>query len=208
MAFNANDVVIAPRSSLEQDPAVIYWLDQELRIVDCNEAWDRFALENRGYNLSRQKQLGRCIMDVIPFELQPFFEDAYRTANISKQPFEHSYECSSASLYRTFRMTAHPNVAGDGYVVVNSLSVERPHSAERTACEAIDAVYQNQHGITTMCCHCHRTRVAVSKTDWHWVPEYVERLPVSISHTICAVCLSVHYPQFFPLYPNQLGPPR
>ena len=34
--------------SFESDPAVIYALDRDYRLIHCNLAWDRFALENNG----------------------------------------------------------------------------------------------------------------------------------------------------------------
>jgi hypothetical protein len=35
-----------PRASLEADPAVCFVLDDKLRLLYCNPAWDRFATED------------------------------------------------------------------------------------------------------------------------------------------------------------------
>jgi hypothetical protein len=123
---------------LEKDPAVIYVLDRDLRIVYCNESWDRFAAQNGGSGLERQHQLGRAVMDAIPLPLKAFFEERYQKAFSSRQSWEYSYECSSSALYRTFRTVCYPDSRSDCLVVVNSLFVERVHecrSLERVSPE-------------------------------------------------------------------------
>lgn len=68
--------------------------------------------------------------------LRPFFENGYGSVLSASQPFEYCYECSSATVYRTFRMSVYPTTEGDGCLVVNSLTVERAHSQEITAFDA------------------------------------------------------------------------
>jgi hypothetical protein len=183
--------------NLEKDPAVIYMLDQGLRITYCNEAWDRFAAENGGRALERQFQFGRSVMDAIPVPLQRLFEESYRKVLATRKTWEHCYECSSPTHYRTFRMVVYPAPQGEGLVVVNSLTVERPHDEhERRACPPAEAVYVNSHGMIVMCCHCRRTRHAKNTAVWDWVPSNVEKPTMRISHGICAVCFNLVYPDF------------
>ena len=182
--------------SLEKDPAVIYLLDRDLRIVYCNEAWDRFAAENGGRGLTRQLQLGRSIMDAVPSPLKPFFEEGYRTALSGTQPWEHCYECSSPTVYRNFRMMSSLNPTGEGLVVVNSLTVERPHDdRERGICFPNERVYVDSKNIVTMCCHCRRTRRSKQAPVWDWVPAYIEKPPGLVSHGICTPCMGLYYSQ-------------
>ena len=75
----------------EKDPAVIYVLDDNLRIVYCNEAWDRFAAENGGGSLSRPRALGLSVIDLTPPPLKEFFENAYRNALSTGQVWQHCY---------------------------------------------------------------------------------------------------------------------
>ena len=180
---------------LEKDPAVIYALDRNLRIVYCNEAWDRFAAENGGRGLDRRHQLGRLVMDVIPMPLKPFFQAGYRKVLASRQPWEHCYECSSPTVFRRFQMVVHPDPGAAGLVVVNSIIVEQLHDdQERGICFPGEKVYVDTHGIITMCCHCRRTCRAEKTAAWDWVPAYVENPPEMISHSICGVCMSLYYP--------------
>jgi hypothetical protein len=42
----------------EDDPSVVYVLDDDLRLAYCNKAWDEFAEHNGGTHLRRVEQLG------------------------------------------------------------------------------------------------------------------------------------------------------
>jgi hypothetical protein len=41
----------------EDDPSVVYVLDDDLRLAYCNKAWDEFAEHNGGAHLRRVEQL-------------------------------------------------------------------------------------------------------------------------------------------------------
>ena len=185
------------RQQLETDPAVIYILDERLRITYCNQSWDRFAGENGGRGLERERMYGRSWMAAIPVPLQQFFEEGFAMALTTRQVWEHCYECSTPTVYRAFRMTTYPDPEGMGLVVVNSLMVERPHDpAERPAHQAYSFVYINGNAQITMCCHCRRTCRAHHKQVWDWVPAYLNEAPVPVSHGICTVCMTLHYPDY------------
>ncbi len=185
------------KKNLENNAAVIYVLDRDLRIVYCNEAWNRFAAENGGRGLERDSQVGRSLMDVIPLPLKQFFEENYRKALSKREIWSHSYECSSPTVYRAFRMVSYPDPEGDGVVVVNSITVERPHEdQDRKVCSPNGMLYEDEQGIVTMCCHCRRTCRVGQTAVWDWVPIYLEEPPELISHGICAVCMNLIYPRF------------
>jgi hypothetical protein len=180
---------------LENDTAIIYVLDRDLRIVYCNEAWDRFATENGGRSLLRPRPLGLCVIDVIPPQLKRFFEKAYREALSTGLVWQHCYECSSPAVYRKYEMKVHPDREAGHLVVVNSLAVEWLHSAtERETYGPDEEIYTDWDGIVTVCCECRRTRRSGREASiWDWVPGYVEQPPGRISHGICDVCLQMSY---------------
>ena len=185
------------KRDLENDPAVIYVLDRDLRILFCNKAWDRFAAGNGGVGLERHRQLGRCVMDAVPAPLRPFFEEGYGRVRASRQAWEHRYECSSPTVYRAFHMAVYPAPRGEGLVVVNSLAVERPHDPlERIARLPDETAYEAPDGTVTMCCHCRRTSRLKETAVWDWVPAYVENPAARVSHGMCSVCLNLFYPEF------------
>ena len=182
------------KKKLEKDASVIYALDKDLRITYCNEAWDRFAIENGGRGLERERQSGRSVMEVVPRPLQPFFEKGYRRVLQKRENWEHTYECSSSTIYRTYRMAAYPDPESSGLVVVNSLITERPLTSEHGSAKAAsDSVYVDSYGLITVCCHCRRTHRAGSIGAWDWVPAYVENPPPMVSHGICEVCMNLYY---------------
>ncbi len=180
------------RERLENDPAVIFSLDHDLRIVYCNAAWDRFAQENGGVGLERGAQLGRSVMSCVPDVLKAFFEDGYRRTLASREPWQHSYECSSPSHFRSFRMMTYAEPDGSGLLVVNSLTAVRPH--EQAPLRPELSRYVDDSGILKMCCHCRRVCQRRDPRLWDWVPELVAAPPEQISHCLCAVCLHVFYP--------------
>jgi hypothetical protein len=180
------------RANLENDPAVVYFLDYNLRIVHCNLAWNRFAVQNGGPHLMREMVLGRCVMDSVPAPLKAFYAAAYKQVLSVQEPWECTYECSSAAVYRSFRMGVYPDPHDSGLVVVNSLTVEQPHGNERPPLP-LTASYTSEHGIITMCCHCRRTQRTGQEEIWDWVPSLVESLPSFVSHGICPVCANLFY---------------
>ena len=187
------ETVNLTRENLENDPSVIYFLNLHLRITHCNLAWDRFANQNGGQDLAREVVVGRPVMDAVPAPLKPFYDDAYARVFASQKPWEYTYECSSATTYRSFRMSIYPDPDNNGLVIVNSLTVERPHGSEREPSTLTDLYTTKEHGIITMCCHCRRTRRIDEKEVWDWVPSFVERPPRLVSHGICPVCRVMYY---------------
>jgi len=183
------------QKSFEKDPAVTYVLDPNLRISYCNEAWDRFAAANGGIGLERTRQLGVSVMDVIPQPLKPFFRRGFDGVLTTGHQWSHSYECSSATLFRPFHMRVYPNPEGAGLVVVNSLTVEQPHDASRVR-SSVEPFYRDENGLVTMCCECRRTSRCQSAEVWDWVPAFVEKPPMPVSHGICSTCLKLIYPAF------------
>lgn len=185
------------RKQLETDPAIICFLDERLRITYCNPSWDRFASENGGRGLERDRMAGRPYMAVIPVPLQQFFEEGFERVLKTRQVWEHSYECSSPEMYRIFRMTTFPDPGSLGLVVVNSLAVERPHDAAERLPHGADAfVYVNSRNRLTMCCHCRRTCRAREPMVWDWVPAYLKSTPGEVTHGICTVCMTLYYPDY------------
>jgi hypothetical protein len=185
------------RDNLEKDPSVVYFLDRRLRITHCNPAWDRFAAENGGEHLTRQAMIGTSVLEVIPAPLKPFYGDGYDHVFSSLVPWEHTYECSSPTIYRSFRMGVYLDPEEEGLVVVNSLTVEHPHGNDREPHPSSPAYASANEGIVTMCSHCRRTQRIDSKEVWDWVPAYVENRPQHTSHGLCPICTFMYYPELF-----------
>ncbi len=187
----------ALRTKLELDPSVIYMLDEKLRIVYCNEAWDVFAAANGGLGLERRTLFGRQVMDAIPKALTLFFMKAFGRVLSTKESWGHNYECSSPTTYRSYRMMVYPNPEEPGLVVVNSLIVEQPHSLDGQERDADGAQYADEHGLIAMCCQCRRARRVREREVWDWVPAYVASPPGLVTHDICPTCLHLTYSECF-----------
>jgi hypothetical protein len=182
------------RAHLENDAAVVFALDSELRISYCNAAWDRFALENGGREVVREKQIGRSIWDVIPGPLRRLYEDGYMRTLATGEPWRHEYECSSGGTYRALHMSVYLETETGGLLVVNSVAVEHPHYPGIDIGPAERVRYHDEDGAVVMCCVCRKTRRGADAAEWDWVPAFVESPPARITHGLCRPCLTVTYP--------------
>src|SRR5690349_1671320 len=139
----------------EHAPAVTYALDRQLRIVYCNDAWDRFAESNGGTAVKRPTPYGRNVLDVVPEFLKPLYRSAYLNVFATGRTWEFHYECSSATEYRFFRMSASASPPNDDLVVVVNFLMElRPHGQDRPVRLPDSNIYGGHGERVTMCCLC------------------------------------------------------
>jgi hypothetical protein len=179
---------------MEQMPATICGLWPDLSLGYVNRAWNAFGRANGGSEEEGRWGLGANVLDVVPLPLRPFYERLFARALETRAPVDHDYECSSPARRRTFRMRAHPTVAG-AVVVVHSLLCEAAHGEEAHA--AIERAYRSKSGMIEQCAHCRRVRRAVTPAgtaaEWDWVPGYVAHMPARTSHGVCAICMDYFY---------------
>lgn len=175
--------------AVSTDADVSYVLSRELTLVRTNAAWTRFALANGGQDCVRRWRPGTPMLDAIPDVLRPFYVAAYEKVWATGARWEHDYECSSAGVFRRFRMVVYP-VQTDFLVVTNSLLVETSHT--RQAHLARDAMYAVD-GVITICAHCRRVRNPGLAARWDWVPDYLAMPPPNLSHGLCPPCMEFHY---------------
>jgi hypothetical protein len=172
----------------------IYGLLPDLKLAFMNAAWFRFAAENRGEPaISREWNLGRCVLDAIPSPIRPFFETNFRRSLTEARRWEHSYECSSDEVERRFRLTVYPLGRAQGLLVVNSLENESPR--QQTAFPPTREQYVSTGGVVTQCCHCHKFRRVGGQVAWDWVPAWIKHMPApqDVSHGICPMCFAFYY---------------
>jgi hypothetical protein len=177
--------------ALQRSPVVSYVLDSEFRVMYCNPAWNRFARLNGAPQLATKIVVGSDLFDSIPEILRAAYSDAFQQVLSTGKVWEKTYECSSPTLFRIFRMRIHLLKARDWFVVTNALVVERPHSGMAT--NDPDR-YVDRNGLITMCAHCRCSRRVDSPDHWDFVPEYLQPLEsVRVSHGLCAVCRAYFY---------------
>lgn len=186
-----------PLDVLERARDTSFALSEQLDITYCNSAWDRFAQENGGnLELQGRNVISKNLLAFVAAELRDFYNGLFARARAIGQPVDHDYECSSAPIFRLYRMRVYPLAPDHGFVVLNSLRVEHPH--DRIARPPDDAVYTDSAGLMHMCANCRRTRRANPSLPqvWDWVPSYLDRTLSNVSHGICPVCLEYYYGPF------------
>jgi hypothetical protein len=177
------------RTAYDNDEAIVYLIDADLRIVRCNPAWDRFALANRGEAVLSTKIAGASIMDVVTPQLRDFYLAAYANVRRFRRVWWHVFECSSADLARTFQMRILP--CDDGSLLtINTLVSETPLAS---APPKPAADYADQDGIVTMCASCRRVLRVRPPAGWDWVPELLLSGQVLSRFGLCEFCAAYHY---------------
>jgi hypothetical protein len=180
---------------LDRQDAAAFGMWSDLTLAYHNDAWDRFAAENNGQpGIAEHWGLGSVVTDAISEPLRSFYLKGYRRCLETGEPWEHCYQCSSATTYREFRARTCPLGDAEGLLSVHSLVVERPHDpVDRPPQPAEEDVYLDGDGFLRQCCHCRRMRRSSDHHQWDWVPQWVERQPQNTSHTICPICLACYY---------------
>lgn len=176
--------------SADESSDSAYVLDRELRLVHTNDGWANFARANDGERLLERWPIGAPIMGAIPAPLMNFYASGFAQVTASGDRWEHEYECSSATVFRRFRMSVYP-LARDHVLVYHSLIVERPHVED--GCPANDALY-SERGFINQCAHCRRVRKPGAVDRWDWVPAYVSSHISNVSHGLCLRCETMYYP--------------
>jgi hypothetical protein len=177
-------VILSWPSDYDRDPHVIYAVDENLRIIRCNPAWDTFALENNGSAAKQSKVRGVSLFTVIPPDLSIYYETGFQAARKHGR-WQHEFDCSSARVLRRLRMTVTPFGSGLLFKNVSLKDTLAPPS------EA-GGNFADYGPVITMCCDCRR--VENTKTNiWQWVPEFIEDMPTEIRSRLCPTCWVQHY---------------
>lgn len=181
-------------SELDAHAGTAYGLWPDWRIAYVNPAWFRFADENHGGEQFRDEwSLGSNLMKAMSAALLDFYRNAYSACLEGGRTWTHDYECSSARDYQRFRQVVYPLGKSDGLLIVNRLSLSRPHEPLKRPCFAADcSYYQDPNGFVHQCSHCRMMKRQGPEQRWEWVPEWVTRSPDNTSHTLCASCLGYY----------------
>jgi PAS fold len=177
--------------ALQRSTAVSYILDSEFRIMYCNPAWNRFARSNGAPQLTSEAVVGSDLFDVIPEDLRGVYSDSFQKVLSTGEVWESSYQCSSPTVFRIFRMRIHLLKPQEWFVVTNSLVVEQSHARTATA---DPNTYVDANGLVTACAHCRCSRRVDNPDQWDFVPEYLRlESAVKVSHGLCPICRAYFY---------------
>ena len=180
------------RTAMQRHKGTIYGLWPDLTLAYMNSAWTSFSEDNGGESkIGSAWNLGRHILAAMSGPLRPFYAENYRRCLAEDRPWEHVYECPSATLYRQLHMTVFPLGQGEGFLVINSLRQESAHPG--IASSPLRELYENEHGHLVQCSHCRRVRRAGEDQHWDWVPDWVATQPGNTSHGLCEPCVGFYY---------------
>lgn len=136
--------------------------------------------------------IGSVIFDAIPEVLKNFYADAFAKA-LAEGVWEASYECSSPSLFRKYRMRVHSLKSRGLYMVTNALMHEGPH---RNMAKPDPSKYVQPNGLIRMCAHCRCSQRVDAPNQWDFVSDYLQLKgsdSLMVSHGFCPICHAYFY---------------
>jgi len=175
--------------SLQHLTSVSYVLDEQLRFVYCNPAWDAFAIANGAPELALNALAGQSLFRAIPPVLQPFYVSGFRLVKSGEESWEHIYECSSSQEFRRYKMKVDA-ILGGWFLIRHTLVMKRAHEK---IVRPGSHNYVADTGFITVCCNCRRCRRTGKAQKWDFVPEYVADPPRTLEHILCPDCLNQYY---------------
>ncbi len=180
--------------ALEREPGSAYLLSPALCLTYVNEGWRRFARENGGPELATPLDCRQSVLDVVAAPLQSFYRAAFARVLAGGEAWTHTYECSSAEVFRKFNMRVESNPHGEGLVVIHSLVVETPFDRV-DGDPPIVGDYTNLQGLIVQCANCRRVKRSYVPERWDCVPSFVVHASeYAVTHGLCPGCDALYYP--------------
>jgi len=169
-------------------------LDDRLRFVAVNAAWEAFARANGG--------TATCLgLALAGTTYHQHVEGAAPRSKVERElaralmgrSVAVESECSTPDLLRLIRTHYLPVRDADpgpitGVLVVHTTLREAPFGAERPAAAPDEATYRAADGLISVCSCCRRVRRALAPPGWDFVPAYLASPPAGVSHVLCAAC--------------------
>ena len=161
---------------------IIYILDDKNRIVSVGGAWNKFADENDGINLTAKDIFGRQIWDFVTGDAtRMWLEVIFQLARFRGTRVERPYRCDSPKLKRYMRMYIDPEHNKHLLVSHEILAVE-----ERSAPLYIRYGPNSLKNIRQRCSVCGRLNIG------GWQEPQAKHTDasnsISVSYTICNEC--------------------
>ena len=178
--------------ALHSAQQIIYAIRPDLSLAYANLDLTHFASwPDCNSQYTRNWPIGCCVLEVIPAALRPFVAENFAKCLREKRPWEHHYELTSRGSNRHFVMMAYPIGESEGVLVVNSLVHESCQATSSIG--RLEALYENDYGIITQCCHCRRVRRCGIDATWDLVADWVNGFPSNTSHGLCEPCSGYYY---------------
>lgn len=190
----AEDALGHALEALAVERASACLLDASARFVAVNRAWDRFAVENGGEATCRGEHLlGSEYPRHVDGEAPRAKVERELARALSGESFSVDSECSSPQVLRLLRTQHVPVRQPDedrivGVLLVHTIIHQGPMQAVRPLLQPDDAAYRRLDGLVLMCCNCRRVHRVGSVGRWDFVPAYLERPPVPVTHGFCEPC--------------------
>jgi hypothetical protein len=175
----------------------IYVVDRNYHIVDYNNGYKLFAIENDGEEILEKWLIGSNVLSAIPDIIRNNIKKMYDDVLLNNKIIEHEYDCHSPTVFRRFKMRILPFM--NGFALHEHCQIESSElrGAHELSDGEIESGYMDINGIIHQCCHCRRIQSCTDTNNWVWVISLISRnstFSSDISHSICPVCLFHYYP--------------
>ena len=159
-----------------------YVLDHRDRIISVGEAWDHFADENGGMNVSSKDVIGRPLWDFVAGDTtRMWLETLFGSARLCGRTIERPYRCDSPNLKRFMQMRI-------GFEQGGILRIEHKILATEKRSAPVHFQYRAKalRNTRQRCSICGR----VKNGNWHEPIEANAEVPavILVVYTVCEDC--------------------
>jgi hypothetical protein len=153
------------QTRFDESTSVTCVIDADSKIVYCNPAWNRFALQNNAPQATAGHVVGRSLFSYIPAVLEQHYRELVEMARARRELVGTDYECHNIHKFRQYHLTVLPIPQTSLMAMVHSLRVERPVTFEP---HRASSYHRGAGNVVTMCAQCRRTRDALRHWNCGW----------------------------------------
>ncbi|GAB4277216.1 MAG: hypothetical protein Kow0065_24140 [Methylomicrobium sp.] len=165
---------------------VEYRVDRDNRIIWVNDAWQCFAAQNGGVDLTDERVIGQSVLEFVSGKVsKQYWELLLDSVRTGCQPLMIEYRCDSPDMRRNMLMQLRPNEFGTVHIVSLLLS-----SQQRSRAIDIRCAKQRSKQTSMRCSVCNRVKYHES---WREVDDIFAsaktQLPILlVTYAICPDC--------------------
>ncbi len=168
--------------------AVLYWIDDQDRIIFVNNTWSDFAVTNQDDSLTYDHVLHKSLWDfIVDPETRLLYESILEKVR-ARRAVRLYLRCDAPDCRRRIRLEI--SLMLNGVVQFRSTTLKQE---ERSYVSLLDVMADRSERFLTMCSWCKRIQLA--KEEWVEVEEAVNRLALfndthlpQLTHGICRDC--------------------
>jgi hypothetical protein len=169
---------------------IVYRIDSNNRIIEVDENWDWFALDNDSPHLVRDQVMHKPLFDLISDPMsRHLYQLLIERVKHTSKPISFNFRCDSPEKRRYMHMEMSYQETCDGVSFQSSTEREEP----REPVELLSPQASRSDELVIVCSWC--KRIKISDDEWVEIEQGVQQLGLfdaevlpQLSHGMCPDC--------------------